>query len=233
VKNTVEVCLTPDLIHQHDLNNKVAVVVDIFRATTCMVRGLVYGVKSVTPVATVEECLNYGKQGYIMAGERGGQKLEEFDIGNSPFEYENPDFIGRKVAITTTNGTQAIEKAKGAEEIVAGSFLNLTATADYLTQKGKSIIILCAGWKGTPNIEDTLFAGSLIHKLPFIQMRDSTTLSHSFYLRHQKDLLGIAKQSGHARRLAGFGIVEDIEYCMRIDDFQDVIIFQKNTLIKI
>ena len=70
----VELCLTPDLIDQHDLKGKTAVVVDIFRATSCMITGLNEGATAIYPVSTVEECLALGKRGMLTAGERGGIK---------------------------------------------------------------------------------------------------------------------------------------------------------------
>ena len=65
---TIEVCLTPKLINQHLLEGKVAVVVDIFRATSCMITALVENVKAIYPVSTVEECLSLGTQGMLTAG---------------------------------------------------------------------------------------------------------------------------------------------------------------------
>ena len=83
------------------------VVIDVLRATSCMVAGLGSGVKSIKPVATIDECLALGERGYIMAGERGGEKIEAFDMGNSPFDYMRPEMKGQKIAATTTNGTKS------------------------------------------------------------------------------------------------------------------------------
>ena len=70
------------------------VVADIFRATSCMVTGLAYGVKSITPVATVEECKTLQNQGYLAAAERDAMKVEGFDLDNSPFSYMSERLIG-------------------------------------------------------------------------------------------------------------------------------------------
>ena len=230
---TVEVCLTPALIDQHSLNGKIAVVVDIFRATSCMVAGLSFGISAIYPVSEVEKCLENGKKGMIIAGERGGEKIEGFDIGNSPFDYLNPDFKGREVCVTTTNGTHAIEQAKAAKQILIGSFLNLSATAGYLKNQKKEVLILCAGWRGTPNLEDTLFAGNLISKLQdFTLTGDSGLLALSLYQRHQNELYDISKMSSHAKRLSGMGIERDIEYCMKTDLYEEVMILQGDRVVK-
>ncbi|MEQ9302757.1 MAG: 2-phosphosulfolactate phosphatase, partial [Marinoscillum sp.] len=157
--NQVEVCLTPDLIKQYTLEGKIVVVVDIFRATSCMVTGLAYGVKSIVPVATVDDCFEMGKKGLITAGERGGKKIDGFEIGNSPFDYMQEKFKGQTIAVTTTNGTKALLASLQAEEILIGAFLNLRAIANYISSSTKDVVIHCAGWKGTVNTEDTLFAG--------------------------------------------------------------------------
>lgn len=221
---TIEVCLTPDLIHQHELKGKVVVVVDIFRATSCIVTGLANGIEAIKPVGEVDETKALGKEGYMMAGERGGIKVPEFDMGNSPFEYQSEEVKGKKVAISTTNGSQAIIKSKGADEIVIGAFLNLESLAEYLLQSKTDVLVHCAGWKGTPNLEDTLFAGALIDECAeeMDPTGDSALIAHQLYIANHENLYGIAKQSSHAERLSGFGIEEDLEFCMTENEYQVV-----------
>ncbi len=221
---TLEVCLSPELIHQHQLGGKVVVVVDIFRATSCIVTGLASGVTAIRPMEEVEACKKLGEQGYLTAGERGGIKVPEFDMGNSPFEYQSENVKGKKVAISTTNGSQAIVKSQEAEDIIIGAFLNLEAVSEYILQAKKDVVIHCAGWKGTVNLEDTLFAGALIDECAeeMNPRGDSALLAHQLYIGNHENLFGIAKQSGHAERLAGFGIEKDLEFCMTVDEYSVV-----------
>ncbi|MEQ9468716.1 MAG: 2-phosphosulfolactate phosphatase [Ekhidna sp.] len=221
---TIEVCLTPDLIHQHDLSGKIVVVVDIFRATSCIVTGLANGLEAIRPVAEIAECKALGKSGYLMAGERGGQKVEGFDMGNSPFEYLEEGVKGKKVAISTTNGSQAILKSEGADAIIIGSFLNLEALTAYLLQLPLGVVVHCAGWKGTPNLEDTLFAGALIDECAeeMEPLGDSALLAHQLFVANHENLLGLALQSSHAERLKSFGIEEDLEFCLEESKYQVV-----------
>ena len=221
---TIEVCLTPYLIHQHELKGKVVVVVDIFRATSCIVTGLANGVEAIKPVGEVGEAKALGKEGYLMAGERGGIKVPEFDMGNSPFDYQTEEIKGKKVAISTTNGSQAIIKSKGAEEILIGAFLNLESLSEYLLQLKTNVLIHCAGWKGTPNLEDTLFAGALIDECAeeMNPTGDSALIAHQLYIANHENLYGIAMQSGHAQRLSKLGIEKDLEFCMTENEYQAV-----------
>ena len=215
---SIEVCLTPDLIQHITLKGKIVVVVDIFRATSCIVTGLAYGVNAIYPVATVQECKNFKKKGMIIAGERGGEKVEGFDVGNSPYEYMNDEFQGKDIAVTTTNGTQAIIKSEGADQILIGAFLNLRALADYILDTDQNVVIHCAGWKGMVNIEDTLFAGALIHevKATHLPAGDSAFISENLYAHHRLDLMHAAINSSHAHRLAAFGIEKDLDFCMEM-----------------
>ena len=221
---TIEVCLTPELIHQHDLTGKIVIVVDIFRATSCIVTGLASGVKAIRPVSEIEETMALGQQGYIMAGERGGKKVDGFDMGNSPFEYQDESLKQKKVAISTTNGSQAILKSQGASQILIGAFLNLEALTEHVLQLPQSVVVHCAGWKGTPNLEDTLFAGALIDESmeELTPIGDSALVAHQLYISAHENLLGLALDSGHAKRLKDFGIEEDLEFCMEESKYEVV-----------
>lgn len=230
----VEVCLTPELIHQHELEGKTAVVVDIFRATSCMISGLAAGVRAIYPVSEIDECLENGKKGMITAGERGGKKIEAFDIGNSPFDYMREEFRGREISVTTTNGTLAIQKSHPAQEVLIGAFLNLKSTVSYIEDQQSNVIIVCAGWKGTPNLEDTLYAGGFIEHLQGFEIEgDSALLAKALFQNHQKNLLEVARSSSHAQRLSGFGITRDIEHCLTMNTYDLVAKMDGKKIIRI
>ena len=220
----IEVCYTPDLIHQFDVKDKCVVVIDVLRATSCMVAGLGSGVQSITPVATVEECEALGAEGYTMAGERGGKKLEQFQLGNSPFDYMKSEFKGAKIATTTTNGTRAIELSREAPEVIVAAFLNLGAVLKHLAAQERDILLLCAGWKGKYNLEDSLLAGGIIEGLKKVATFDADASISAFYLYEsmKQDIYYYISRSNHASRLSKFGILKDIEYCSKVNEFEVV-----------
>ena len=88
---TIDVCLSPDLMHLYDVQDRTVVVVDILRATSCMVTAFANGVDSITPFSNLEACKSMKTKGYITSGERDGKKVTGFDKGNSPFEYTGED----------------------------------------------------------------------------------------------------------------------------------------------
>ena len=228
----VEVCLTPDLLHLFNLRKKNVVVVDILRATSCMVTAFAFEVDVIIPVASVEECKFLQKQGYIAAAERDGSKVEGFDLDNSPFSYQSEALKGKKIAVTTTNGTLAITKSIEAEKIVIGAFLNLSAVAQFLMEDQKDVIILCAGWKGNFNLEDTLFAGALVEKLQkqFTVEQDSSLAALELYLSKKSDLFSFILTSSHARRLNKLNIQEDMSFCLQHDIYDVLPLFDEKEL---
>jgi 2-phosphosulfolactate phosphatase len=217
----IAVCLSPELIHLFDLEGKTVVVVDILRATSCMTTAFAHNISSIKPVATLDECRALKDAGYIIAAERGGEKVEGFDIGNSPFSYMEPSLRGKKVAVTTTNGTLAITKSLTAKNVLIGSFLNLGAIARKVKALNQDVIVHCAGWKGSVNAEDTLFAGALIALLTynFTISTDDATLALALYHQHRDNMLAYVSQSSHAQRLKKFGTMKDIKFCLEIDKY--------------
>ena len=220
----IDVCLSPELIHLYDLEGRIVVIVDILRASSTMVTALANGVQSIRPFASIEACKGMRRSGYIIAGERGGQKVEDFDLGNSPMNYLKEEYLGENLALTTTNGTLAIEKSREAEEIVIGSFLNIDAVADYLKKKKNNVLIFCAGWKGKVNLEDTLFAGALANLLleDFESECDAPMVAIAIHRESKGDLYNYLKDSSHVKRLKGLGIEEDIKFCLTSNQYSIV-----------
>lgn len=231
---TIDVCLSPDLMHLYRVADRTVVVVDIFRATSCMVTALANGVESITPFASLEECRAMKSSGYHTAGERDGKKVDGFDHGNSPFEYMVEDVKGSRIAFTTTNGTQAIARSLGAKEIVIGAFLNLAAVASHVKKVGHNVLVVCAGWKGKFNLEDTLFAGALVDALEgdFEPECDAPFAALHLYRSAKNDMKSFLANASHVKRLAKLNVVKDIEFCLSPDVY-NVVPVLKNGILKV
>jgi 2-phosphosulfolactate phosphatase len=230
----IDVCLSPDLMHLYQTDHRSVVVVDILRATSCMTTAFAHGIESITPFASLEDCRSMKSKGYYTSGERDGKKVDGFDLGNSPFEYMDEKLNGQRIAFTTTNGTQAIAKAWGAKEIVIGSFLNLSAVANHVTKGNDDVLIVCAGWKGRFNLEDTLFAGALIDMLGnHVELEcDAPQAALHLYNQAQGDLVDFLKTASHVKRLGNLKIIEDIKFCLTKDKYH-VVPTLKNGVLKV
>ncbi|MHA7129019.1 2-phosphosulfolactate phosphatase [Algoriphagus namhaensis] len=215
----VEICFSPELIHLHELSGKIVVVVDIFRATSTMVAALANGVTEIRTFASLEECKAMAARGFLIAGERNGLTAEGFELGNSPIAYLNGTYAGRKLAMTTTNGTLAISKSHGAAEILIGAFPNLSATIQYIQSKDQDVVIHCAGWKGRFNLEDSLYAGALAKSLESTHAaeEDGALAMKALYEKEGHDLKTFLSQASHAKRLQNHNIEADIDFCLTLD----------------
>ncbi len=233
----IEVCFTPQAYPLFDKPNTIVVVIDIFRATSAITTAFFNGVAKMIPIATVEEAQAYKDKGYMVAAERNAEILEGFDLGNSPFGYMNKKVKGKTIAITTTNGTQAIEAAKKADTLIIGSFLNFDYVVEYLKSQKKDVLFLCAGWKNKFNLEDTLYAGAvaeaLIYKNKFNTICDSTIAAIELYKLAKHDLYKFLSQSSHRNRLAKLDLERDIKYCLTPNQCPVIAILKGNHLVKL
>ncbi len=229
----IDVCFSPNLLDLYDLQGKTAVIVDILRATSCMVAGLGSGVSSILPVATLEECKALEIKGYICAGERNGHRVEGFALGNSPFDYMSEAVKGKRIAMTTTNGTQALVMSSSASQLLIGAFLNLSVLATYIKQQANDVVIVCAGWKGKFCVEDALFAGALAAQLPTFDIEDDSTLAaRSLYESAQTNLYEYLLESAHYKRLSHLESGKDVRFCVEIDKFELVPILVGGEIIR-
>jgi 2-phosphosulfolactate phosphatase len=223
--NSIEVCFSPELIHLHEVSGKLVVVVDIFRATSTMVAALAHGVTEILPFADLESCRAMQAQGYLIAGERNGLTAPGFELGNSPVAFLEGNYAGKKLAMTTTNGTLAIEKSKGAAQILIGAFPNLQATAAYIQSQNLDVLIHCAGWKGRFNLEDSLYAGALVQALSgsHTNQEDGALAMGSLFAQEGNNLASYLAQASHAKRLQNHGIEADIAFCLSLNRYEQVV----------
>jgi 2-phosphosulfolactate phosphatase len=166
------VAAEPESLAAEHIEHGTAVVIDVLRATTTIVFALSAGARAVVPCLTIEEARATAEalsaDGVVLGGERGGRPIEGFDLGNSPAEYVPRTVGGKTIVLTTTNGTKALLQCAGAERIVIGSFVNLSALCAVLSG-GQSIDLVCAGTDGQVTREDVLLAGAIADRLTFEQ----------------------------------------------------------------
>jgi 2-phosphosulfolactate phosphatase len=238
VNKQIEVVLTPALLPLYQVKGKTVVVIDILRATSSMCVAFKTGVSKILPVSTPEECSLFKDFDFLCAAERNAVKLPGFDMGNSPFEFQNPLIKDRNIAFTTTNGTKAIKQSKelGAGKIAIGSFLNLDVLCNWLLHQPNDIILLCAGWKDKVNMEDTLFAGAVITQLKnnITLHCDSGLMAEQLYKTMQHDLEDYVRKSSHAQRFKALHTAEDdVHFCLQLNTAPVLPIMQGEYLVSL
>ncbi|MBC8267027.1 MAG: 2-phosphosulfolactate phosphatase [Flavobacteriales bacterium] len=236
-KLQINTCLSPLYFEKYSDNKSIVVVIDILRATSVISTAFHFGVKEIIPVQSLQTALNYkGKENFIVAAERNAMPIEGFDFGNSPFHYMNEKVKEKTLVFTTTNGTKSIQMAMQHHTITA-SFINIDAVANYLINQQKSVILLCAGWKGFFNLEDSIFAGKLASKLldnGFATTDDSTLSSVYLHQISDVDLFSFLSKSSHRKRLKTLNMEEDTKFCLSPTFKSDIVpVLQDEKLIKL
>ena len=215
----VETCFSPQLFPLHRDDHDIIVVIDVLRATSAICAAFDNGVKSIIPVSSVDEARAYQKQGYLAAAERGGEIVDGFEFGNSPYSYMTEKVKGETVVLSTTNGTKTINIAKSsAKLVVIGSLINLESLCNWLIEQERNVLCLCSGWQNKFNLEDTICAGAICDKLlatgKFRSEEDSSIAAKYIFQSAEKNYFGFLKSSSHRRRLKKLNLNEDIKYCL-------------------
>lgn len=222
----VHVHLLPTLIPAGQLRGGLAVVIDVLRASTTMIHALAAGCGCVRPCLEVEEArtiagdMRVGRA--LLGGERGGMKLPDFDLGNSPGEYTTRLCKGTTVVMTTTNGTRALIRAAEAERVVLAGFVNFSAVCEQISNDPRPLHIICAGTEGEVALEDTLLAGALVEYLCDVvemKLNDSARLAWDSFEHHGRVLQGALELSRGGAILKSLGYDEDIRAAARVDQF--------------
>jgi len=162
----------------------------------------------------------------LRAGERGGAKVEDCDLGNSPLDCTPAVVQGRRLFISTTNGTRALQRIQKAKVVLTAALINRQAVVQYLmTDQPETLWIVGSGWQGSYSLEDTVCAGAIAQNLlaeltwsaPISEVNDEVHAAIALYRQWQEQLLELMQQASHGKRLIGLNCYEDLKYCAQLD----------------
>lgn len=216
--NPAEIALLP----QRDLSTTTCVVFDILRATSSMVTALEHGAAEIHPVRTIEEAfaLKARLPEAVLGGERHGELIAGFDVGNAPHEYVA--MAGRTIITTTTNGTLALRACESAQRVLVGALLNVDALASLLcTEKPERVLLVCAGTFADFALEDAYAAGVLITQLGEPQLTDAAHAALAVAQRFPAPIDAL-RAATNGRVLAGKGRGAEVEWCAQRSVFNVV-----------
>ncbi len=220
---------TPELTPTHTIPD-CAIAVDVLRATTTMATVLAAGGEAIqvfSDLDTLQQVsASWDVDKRLRAGERGGAKVEGFDLGNSPLDCTEKLVKGRRLFISTTNGTRALQRVQSASAVLAAAFVNRAAAVDYLLAKQpETVWIVGSGWEGTYSLEDTACAGAIAHSvlqqanipLEDLAGNDEVIGAIALYEQWKNRLVELFHQASHGKRLLRLNCHEDIKYCAQVD----------------
>ena len=210
-------------------HSQVAVVIDVLRATTTIAWALTNGADSIQVFADLEllreKADSWEVDKRLMLAERGGKKIEGFDLGNSPLSVTKDLVFGKRLFMSTTNGTKSLQKVQDVEFLFSMALTNRKAVAERIINLDKSeILILGSGWEGSYSLEDSLAAGALADYL--MNNYDSKVninndeLNAALSLWHywKENILECLKTATHGKRLTSLGDYEDdFKCCSQLD----------------
>ncbi len=229
----MELCLytKPSEFAESRAKGRHVVIIDVLRASSTIVQAYESGVDRIIPVARVEDAAKLvptlDRKTTLLGGEREGQKIEGFDLGNSPLEYTREAVEGKTLIFSTSNGTTAIAQSAPAETIRVGSFLNLSATvASVLEQAPREAAILCSGNLGQLSLGDFVCGGLMVRRIerdlgPALELNDGAAAARTL-AGSMTDIADVVRNSTHGRYLASLGFVDDLEFCSRLDAYDSV-----------
>jgi len=222
----IDIQLVPAPPVPDTLSNRTIVVIDVLRATSVMVHALSQGATEIVPVTHVEEAFDLAKTfppaTTLLGGERGSQRVEGFHLGNSPREYAAQRIKGKRLILTTTNGTRALRAVASGNTVLVGSFLNLGAVAQKCFEVKQDLLLFPSGDQGMFSLEDTVCAGMLIDRMlkkdaPWIELNDASRASLMLSQRFETNLVEALRLSRHGQELIGLGLKEDLAFCSQTD----------------
>ena len=221
----IDVIIVPAELPEQGFAGKAVAVIDVLRASTSMVAALEAGAKEIIPLAGIEEATKLaetmGRETVVLCGERDGNKINGFDLGNSPLEFTPENVRGKSLLMATTNGTVAVARAKGAALITVACLINAKAVVPVLAQASAEIVLLCSGKQGRASLEDVLCAGYLAKlfsdQYPDAVFNDGARMARTVYEKHKGHLHKSVKEGDHGSYLAGLGFGSDIKFAVQTD----------------
>ncbi len=235
----VEVFLTGGNVEEEDVKGRTVVVIDVLRACSTIVTALDNGARAIVPVSDMAQAgkiaSNLDQRSYLLGGERDGQKIEGYHLGNSPLEYTPSQVKDQTVILNTTNGTVALSRARAAEHLVVGSFLNASRVVDFVREMNLDTAIICAGWRNRVSLEDTLCAGLLLYELwdgvEPDYVSDTAHIAFTQYATDRGDLQRALHRSNHAQWLTREGYGDDVAYSFKLDTIPVLPYFDESRLV--
>ncbi|MCE5222512.1 MAG: 2-phosphosulfolactate phosphatase family protein [Clostridium sp.] len=218
----VDIIISADHIIESKIENKIAVVIDMFRATSVIVTALNNGCKEVIPYLTIKETLEHSsklnREDYILGGERRAVKIDSFDLSNSPLEYTEEVIKNKTVLMTTTNGTRTLTKSTSAKRILIAAMINAKAVAKELLQINEDVVIINAGTSGNFSMDDYICGGYIINEMlktdKNLELTDIAKTANMVY-EENPDIISYVKEATHYSVMKSLKLNDDIEYCTK------------------
>jgi 2-phosphosulfolactate phosphatase len=219
--------------------SSVCLLIDALRASSSIVTLFAQGAEEVVvagSVAAARRVAASEPERYILCGERFGLAPRRFDYGNSPSEFAALDMRGRRIVLSTTNGTRALHALAASPVVLVAALLNSTAAVELLLAEARSrdldAALVCAGLErgNAFSLEDAFVAGALVELAveearrggAVLALSDAALAACRLYQSYRGDALACFREAEHGRSLAAIGLERDLEFCAQSDRYNVV-----------
>jgi 2-phosphosulfolactate phosphatase len=239
----LNIFFTPLGVTSADIAGKPVIVVDILRATTTIITALANGARAVIPAAASDEAAriaqNLERGNVLLTGERRGDPISGFDLGNSPREMTADLVAGKTLVMSTTNGTPAIQAAEAGAPVLVGAVLNFSAVvaaARPLAAAHGELSILCAGRERGFALEDAYAAGRFAQALlppggrRKVRLNDAAVAALELIKRYGDRWKRAVSASAAARDLVANGYREDVLVATEADRYDLVPVYAERQI---
>ncbi len=207
-----------------------AIAIDVLRATSTIAAALQSGAEAIQAFSDIDTLMKvsdkWPSELRLRGGERGGAKVAGCDLGNSPLDCTPEVVGGKRLFISTTNGTRTLQRIQDAKIVLAGALVNRQAIVDYVvSQQPETVWMVGSGWEGDYSLEDTVCAGaiadSIITKLgvPLAEVagNDELVAAIALYRQWKDNLLDLFYLASHGQRLVRLECFADLKFCATPD----------------
>lgn len=216
---------TPSEMVGIDLKGGIAIVIDVLRGSSTIIQALKNGASRIIPAAEIEDARAMADEWptgeYLLCAERNAIKVEGFNLGNSPFEYDHDIVAGRDLIYSSTNCSKALLASYGADRVVVGSFNNLAAVVESVGMADR-VFLVCAGKMGRFGLEDAVCAGMFVNEFlrdssHEVALNDASRTAKLLFDYYHRDILKLLRESSHGNYLLTLGLDKDLEFAAQID----------------
>ena len=222
------------LSFEDSISSDVTIMVDALRASTTITLAL-NKFDRIIPCFSPEEAFELKeKLGGVLAGERGGKKIDGFDIGNTPVGITEFESNEDTLILTTSNGTRILENMNS--KVLVGSMVNAEAAGKKSSEIAtEHIDVVMAGVKGKFAIDDFLASGEILYWIcKNLEEYELSEYARAAILasRDYDSLKDAFMNSKSAKRLFELDYKADVELCC-LKNISDNVGQYKNNEIKL
>jgi 2-phosphosulfolactate phosphatase len=216
---------TPSELVGIDLKGGAAIVIDVLRGSSTVIQALKNGASRVIPAGEIEEARAIADEWptgeYLLCAERNAVKVDGFNLGNSPLEYNPETVSGKDLIYSSTNCSKALLASYNADRVLIGAFNNISAAMESVGAAAR-VFLVCAGKMGRFALEDAVCAGMFVNEFlrdtgREVALNDASRTAKLLFDFYHRDILKLLRESSHGNYLLSLGLEKDLEFVAQID----------------